>query len=263
MTSFSGKVVLVTGAARGQGRSHAVQFAKAGADLAILDICGPVDEHVPYPPATEEEFTETAKLVAEHNVRVVARKADVRRYGQVKAVVDEALDAFGHIDIVVANAGIYTCDWGWEIPESAWQATIDTNLTGVWNTVRATVPEMIRAGNGGSIIIASAESAVRGHPLISHYAATKMGLVGFMKSLATELEPYSIRVNTINPLAVNTPMTTGAAGKRLLETLVALRSETADFGTGWVQPEDVSEVVLYLASDEAAKITGVQLPVEK
>jgi SDR family mycofactocin-dependent oxidoreductase len=260
MGDFSGKAVLVTGAARGQGRSHAVRFAAAGADVAMLDICGPVDEHVPYPPATPDDLAETAEQVTKHGGRVVARQADVRYFDQVKAVVDEALAAFGHIDVVVANAGVYTCDWGWEIPESAWNATIDTNLKGVWNTIRATVPSMISAGKGGAIIITSAESAIRGHPLISHYAAAKMGQVGLMKTLATELVPYAIRVNTVNPLAVNTPMATGAAAATIIETLMRLRPGADE--PGWVEPDDVSDMVLYLASPEAEGITGIQVPVE-
>lgn len=260
MGDFSGKAVFVTGAARGQGRSHAVRFAAAGADVAMLDICGPVHDGVPYPPATHEDLAETVEQVAKHGGRVVARQADVRDFDQVKAVVDEALDVFGHIDVVVANAGAYTTDWGWEIPESAWNATIDTNLKGVWNTIRATVPSMISAGNGGAIIITSAESAIRGHPLISHYAAAKMGQVGLMKSLATELAPYAIRVNTVNPLAVNTPMATGAAAATIIETLMRLRPGSDE--PGWVEPDDVSDMVLYLASPEAEGITGVQVPVE-
>src|ERR671915_384652 len=213
MGDFSGKAVLVTGAARGQGRSHAVRFAAAGADVAMLDICGPVDEHVPYPPATPDDLAETTELVTKQGGRAVARQADVRSFDQVKAVVDEALAAFGHIDVVVANAGVYTCDWGWEIPESAWNATIDTNLKGVWNTIRATDPA-----------------------------------------------PYSIRVNTVNPLAVNTPMATGAAAATIIETLMRLRPGSDE--PGWVEPDDVSDMVLYLASPEAEGITGIQVPVE-
>ncbi|TDD79201.1 mycofactocin-coupled SDR family oxidoreductase [Actinomadura rubrisoli] len=263
MGDISGKVVFITGAARGQGRSHAVRFAAAGADVAILDICGPVSEHVPYPPATPDDLAETVKQISGYDVGMVARQADVREFAQVKSVVDEALSVFGRIDVVVANAGIYTCDWVWEVPESAWDATVDTNLKGLWNTVRAVVPAMISAGRGGSIIITSAESAVRGHPLIGHYAATKMGQIGLMKSLATELAPYSIRVNTVNPLAVNTPMTTGPAGARITETLMRLRPGLSGADDmGWVEPDDVSDVVLYLASEKAQGITGVQLPVE-
>lgn len=263
MSRFENKVVLVTGAARGQGRSHAVRFAAEGADVAILDICRQVHEHVAYPPATPEDLEQTAEMVTKYRGRVVARQADVRHYDQVCAVVGEAIATFGGIDIVVANAGVCMFEWSWEIAESAWDATIDTNLKGVWNTVRATVPSMVSAGQGGSIIITSAAAEVRDHPLVAHYATSKVGQVGLMRVLSTELAQYNIRVNTVNPLGVNTPMATGPAAAGVEETVATLRPAATDLTrVPWAEPDDVSDVVLYLASAEASSITGVQMPVE-
>ena len=256
MTRFSDRVVFITGAARGQGRSHAVRFAEEGADLVLLDICGPVDAHVPYPPATPEDLAETAALAGKYGRQVLARQADVRDHDRLQAVADEALAALGRIDVVVANAGICSFEWGWQIPESAWRATLDTNLTGVWNTVRATVPAMIDAGRGGCVVITSAAAEVRDQPLVAHYAASTVGQVGLMKVLATELARYGIRVNTVNPLGVNTVMATGAP-------IAMLQPAVGDPPHGpWAEPDDVSDVVLYLASDEARSVTGVQMPVQ-
>lgn len=263
MARFQDRVVLITGGARGQGRSHAVRFAAEGADVAVLDICCKIDDSIGYPPATPEDLEETAALVRKYRNEVIARRADVREFEQVKAVVDEVLDTFGRIDVVVANAGVCSFEWGWKISESAWDATIDTNLKGTWNTVRATVPAMIEAGRGGSIIITSAAAEVRDQPLVAHYAASKVGQLGMMKVLATELAQYDIRVNSVNPLGVNTPMSTGPGTARVVETLAALRPATTDVPqVPWVEPDDVSDVVLFLASDEARKMTGVQMPIE-
>lgn len=263
MTRFSDRVVLITGGARGQGRAHAVRFAAEGADVVLLDICRQVHEAVAYAHATPEDLERTAALVRGHGGGLIARQADVRRYDEVRDVVDEALSTFGRIDVVVANAGICAFDWCWEIAESAWDAVVDTNLKGVWNTVRATVPAMIEAGRGGSIVITSAAAEVRDQPLVAHYAATKAGLVALMKVLSTELAQHDIRVNTVNPLAVNTPMVAGPGIARVVETMAALHPAATDAPrVPWVEPEDVSEVVLYLASDEAKSVTGVQVPVE-
>jgi len=265
MNRFENKVALVTGGARGQGRAHAVRFAAEGADVAVLDICRQVHQDVSYPPATAEDLERTAEIVTKYRGRVVARQADVRDYEQICTVVDEALATFGSIDIVVANAGVLSFGWSWEIAESAWNAIIDTNLKGVWNTVRATVPSMISAGRGGSIIITSSAAEIRDHPLIAHYVASKAGQVGLMRALATELAQYNIRVNTVNPLAVNTVMATGAAAAGVEETLASLRPAATDLPTvslPWAEPDDVSDVVLYLASPEASSVTGVQMPVE-
>jgi (+)-trans-carveol dehydrogenase len=263
MGQFDGKVALITGAARGQGRSHAVRFAEEGADLVLLDICRAVHASVAYEPATTEDLEETATLVRRRGRRVLARQADVRDYAQVKAVVADAIAEFARLDIVVANAGICCFGRGWEISESAWDAVIDTNLKGAWNTLRAVVPFMIDAKRGGSIIITSAATEIQDQPYIAHYAASKLGMIGLMRVFAKELEQHGIRVNTVNPAGVNTPMASGPQTARLLETEPLLLPGAAELDhIPFVEPEDVTKVVIYLASDEANSITGVQMPIE-
>jgi NAD(P)-dependent dehydrogenase (short-subunit alcohol dehydrogenase family) len=181
---LAGKVAYVTGAARGQGRSHCVRLARAGADIVAIDACAPVAEHNGYPPAAPEDLAETVGLVEGEGRKILAEPVDVRDLAGQQRLVARAIEQFGRLDIVVANAGVL--NWGrlWEISAQQWQDAIDTNLTGVWNTIKSTVPAMIAAGNGGSIINISSAAGIKAVPGCGHYCASKFGVVGLTNSLA-------------------------------------------------------------------------------
>lgn len=258
-----GRVAMITGAARGQGRAHAVRFAEEGADLTLLDVCGPVAE-LGYPPATSDDLDETVALAEEAGARVVARRADVRDLDDVQAAVTDGVRALGRLDVVVANAGI--SDWGrlWEITPEQWRTMLDVNLTGVWHTLRAAVPPMIEADRGGSIITISSVAGTKPLPGQSHYSAAKHGIVGLSGTAALELAPYRIRVNSVHPWAVDTPM---ASDEKLKDLLRAERGYLASFGQALGEPRiaaprDVADAVLWLASDESRTVTGIALPVD-
>lgn len=205
-TPLAGRVAFVTGAARGQGRSHCVRLARAGADIVAIDACAPVAAHNGYPASTPEDLAETTRLVESEGRKMLAEQVDVRDAAGQQRVVDEAITRFGRLDIVVANAGVL--NWGrlWEISAQQWQDILDVNLTGVWNTIKATVPAMIQAGNGGSIITISSAAGVKAVPGCGHYCASKFGVVGMTNSLAVELGGYGIRVNSVHPYGTDTPM---------------------------------------------------------
>ncbi|TQM04275.1 mycofactocin-coupled SDR family oxidoreductase [Pseudonocardia kunmingensis] len=260
---LEGKVVLVSGAARGQGRSHAVRLAQEGADIIAFDVCRQLDS-VPYPMAVPEDLEETVKLVEDLDRRIVAREADVRDAGAVQAVVDEGVREFGRLDVVCANAGIVSfAENAWSLSDAQWDEMLAVNLTGVWKTVRAAVPAMIDAGNGGCIVLTSSTAGVKGMAGIGHYVSAKHGVVGLMRTLAVELAPHSIRVNTVHPTGVNTPMVVND------HTAQFLSAEPADQGNmdnllpvEMVEAVDISHAILWLASDEARYVTGVSLPVD-
>ncbi len=265
-----GKVALVTGAARGQGRSHAVRLAEEGADIIAVDLCGPVDG-VGYPASTPEELVETVALVEKLDRRIVAREADVRDLGALEAAVAEGVAELGRLDIVVANAGIATFGPAVELSEAKWQTMLDINLTGVWHTAKAGVPHVQAGGRGGSVIFTSSMAGLKGYPNCGHYVAAKHGVVGLMRTMANELAAEFIRVNTVHPTNVSTPMflnnDTYALFAPHLEN--PTREEIIPAATGmnalpipWVDPIDISNAVLFLASDEARYITGVALPVD-
>lgn len=205
MGRLSGKVALITGAARGQGRAEAVRLAAEGADIIAIDIAAPVTEYVKYGPATTDDLKETTRLVEEQDRRVASYEADVRDYAALKQAVDAGIAELGRLDVVVANAGI--CNFGrvWELELDQWQSLIDTNLTGVFHTLKATVPALIEAGNGGSIIITSSVAGLKGLPFLGHYTAAKHGITGLAKTLANELGEYDIRVNTISTRTASAP----------------------------------------------------------
>ena len=215
MGRVDGKVAFITGAARGQGRSHALRLAEEGADIIAVDLCRPV-ETAPYEMATPDDLAETAKLVEDFDRRIVTRQADVRDLGQLQAVVQEGLSELGHIDIVCANAGIASFAPALEMDEQTWQEMIDINLSGVWKTIRAAVPPMVERGQGGSVIITSSVAGLFGFPNLANYVAAKHGVVGLMRVLTQELAPHMIRVNTVNPTTVNTPMVMSDAFFRLV-----------------------------------------------
>ena len=266
-----GKVAFITGAARGQGRSHAIRLAQEGADIIAVDICEDVPG-IPYPGATEADLAETVKLVEALDRRIVAAKADVRDYAGLKAVLDDGVAQLGRLDIVSANAGIGTAPvHSWEMDESVWQTMIDINLTGVWHTTKAVIPHLIEGGHGGSIILTSSAAGLQAYENIAHYVSAKHGVVGLMRTLALELAPHFIRVNSIHPTQVDTPMIQNEPTWRLFRPDLEHPTE-ADFAPAsqamnalpipWVDPVDISNAVLFLASDESRYVTGVALPVD-
>jgi SDR family mycofactocin-dependent oxidoreductase len=259
---LEGKVALISGAARGQGRSHAVRLAQEGADIIAFDVCRQLGT-VPYPMATSEDLKETVRLIEDLDRRIVAREADVRELGAVQAVVDEGVGEFGRLDVVCANAGIAGfAENTWSMTEEQWDEMIAVNLTGVFKTVRAAAPKMIEAGNGGSIVITSSTAGVKGFPGTAHYVSAKHGVVGLMRTLANELAQYSIRVNTVHPTGVNTPMIHNEFMDQVLGADDgAINLENA-LPVGEVEPVDISNAIVFLSSDEGRYITGVTLPVD-
>jgi SDR family mycofactocin-dependent oxidoreductase len=262
---FEGKVVFITGAARGQGRAHARRFAAEGANVIAVDACAPILPDVAYPPATVEDLQETARLVEREGRGIVTRVADVRDQTSLDDAVAEGVDRFGRLDIVVANAAVASYYRVWEVPEEHWATVLDVNLTGVWRTVKAALPPMIEAGNGGAITIISSAAGLRGFAYLGHYAAAKHGLVGLMRSLTLEVGPYDIRVNTVHPGAVDTVMGRDPDVVRIIEESPdETRAYTGvrPIGGGMQQPDDISDAVLWISSDEARFVTGVTLPVD-
>lgn len=257
---FEGKVAFVTGAARGQGRAEAVRFAAEGADVIALDICKDL-ETTSYPGATPEDLAETVRLVEALDRRIVAVQADVRDFPAVQSAVDEGVATLGRLDVVVANAGMTTAGFSWEIPLEHWQATLDINLTGAYHTARAAIPTLIEQGRGGAIVFTSSVAGLRGLPLLVDYAAAKHGVVGLAKTMANELAKYRIRVNTVHPHGVNGQLNPGVR---------EYMANEPSFGTFYLptlpdpvsQPEDIAAAVAWIASDEARHVTGIQLPVD-
>ena len=265
MGRFDDKVVFITGAARGQGRAHAQGFAAEGADIIAVDVCGPVLPDVSYPPTTVEDLEETARLVEKEGRRCVARVADVRDQAALDAAVAEGVEQFGRLDVIVANAGVASYHLTLDVPEEHWAIVLDVNLTGAWRTVKAAVPAMVAAGNGGAITFISSAAGLRGFAYLGHYAATKHGLVGLMRSLTLELGPDNIRVNSIHPGAVDTIMGNDPDVPRIIDEspdLTRAYTGPRPIGGGMQQPEDITDALLWLSSDEARFVTGVALPVD-
>jgi (+)-trans-carveol dehydrogenase len=202
-----GKVAFITGAARGQGRSHAIRLAQEGADIIALDICGPIRENAQIEPSTPEDMAETVEAVKSLNRRIVTAEADVRDFDAVKAAVDNGVEQLGRLDIIVANAGIGTGGaMLHETDEFDWREMLDINLSGVWKSIKAGVPHIIAGGNGGSIVLTSSVGGLKAYPTMGPYISAKHGIVGMMRTFAVELGQHSIRVNTVHPTNVNTPM---------------------------------------------------------
>ena len=271
MGRMDGKVAFVTGAARGQGRSHAVRLAQEGADIIAVDVCRKF-EASPAPGATSEDLDVTAGMVKDAGGRVVTAEVDVRDYDALRAAVDGGVEQLGRLDVIVANAGIGTMAGKLhKIDEPLWQEMIDVNLSGVWKTVKAGVPHMLAGDRGGSIVLTSSVAGNKAYPHTGHYVAAKHGVIGLMRSFAVELGQRMIRANAVLPTHVNTPLLMNEGTYR------AFRPELENPGpddlapvcqtfhflpTPWVTPEDISNAVLFLASDEARYITGVALPVD-
>jgi SDR family mycofactocin-dependent oxidoreductase len=268
---LDGKVALVTGAARGQGRSHALALAQEGADVVAVDICRPV-ETVSYPMATEGDLAETVAAVERLDRRIVAAPVDVRDLEGFTAFVDDAVGRLGRLDVVSANAGIAgLASSTIDLSSDEWAEMIGVNLTGVWHTAKVAVPHIVRGGRGGSVVLTSSVAGLKAYPGIGHYVAAKHGVIGLMKALALELAPHDIRVNAISPTNVDTPMIQNEAlWRRFVPDKEAPTAE--DYAERakqlnvlphpWVEPSDISEALVFLASDAARYITGVTLPVD-
>jgi SDR family mycofactocin-dependent oxidoreductase len=272
MGRVEGKVAFITGAARGQGRSHAIRLAQEGADIIAIDLCADVDT-VGYAMATEKDLQETVQLVEALDRRIISQQADVRSYDEVERAVQAGLAEFGHIDIVSANAGIVEYAKTWEFTDQQWSDVMDINIKGVWHTIKAVAPSMIAAGNGGSIILTSSLSGLKGLENCAPYAASKFGVTGLTRVLANELGKHYIRVNSLHPTNVNTAMVQNPGTYGLFRPDITDREVTMEeFMPGaaginaipvpWIEPIDVSNAVLFLASDESRYITGVALPVD-
>jgi (+)-trans-carveol dehydrogenase len=268
----AGKVAFVTGAARGQGRSHAVRLAQEGADIIAVDVCKPIVKNTTIPASTPEDLAETADLVKGLNRRIVTAEVDVRDYDALKAAVDSGVEQLGRLDIIVANAGIGnggdTLD---KTSEYDWQEMIDVNLSGVWKSVKAGVPHILAGGNGGSIVLTSSVGGLKAYPHCGSYVAAKHGVVGIMRSFAVELGQHMIRVNTVHPTHVSTDMIMNEGTWKLFrpdlespgpDDMAPICQMFHTLPIPWVDAEDISNAVLFLASDEARYITGVTLPVD-
>jgi SDR family mycofactocin-dependent oxidoreductase len=266
MGKLEGKVAFITGAARGQGRSHAVRLAQEGADVIAVDLCAQIDT-VPYPMATPEDLQQTVKEVEALDRRIVATQADVRDLGALQQVVRDGVAQLGRLDIVLANAGI--APMGDESdPGRAFRDVVDVNLTGVWNTVRAAAPVLVEQGQGGAIVLTSSTAGLKGIGGGSAggegYTAAKHGVVGLMRTFATTLAPHRIRVNSVHPTGVNTPMIVNdfmqqwlaEAGEGVGDALTNL------LPVELVESVDVSNAIVFLVSDDARYVTGVTLPVD-
>lgn len=271
MGRLDGKVAFITGAARGQGRSHALRLAQEGADIIAIDIAEQMST-VPYAMATQEDLDETVRQVEALDRRIVARKADVRDGEALRAAVDEGVAELGRLDIVSANAGIFSNATSDELTEEQWNDMIEVNLSGVWRTCKVAIPHL-RAAGGGSIILTSSTAGLKGFPNFAHYVSAKHGVVGLMRTLALELAPDMIRVNSVHPTSVDTDMIQNEnlyalfapdlePDQRTREALGERFQALNALPIPWVEPVDISNAVLWLASDESRYVTGVTLPVD-
>lgn len=266
MGQFDGKVAFITGAARGQGRSHAVRLAEEGADIIAVDICKPIDSVTPfYSLAEPSELADTVDLVEGLGRRIVAREADVRDLASLRSAFEEGVAELGRVDIVLANAGIFISHDAADAPEQAWRDVIDINLTGVFFTAQVAIPRLIEQGEGGVILLTSSTAGMQGYANAPHYTASKHGVVGLMKSLAQELGPHGIRVNSIHPTGVDTPMIQNERTWGLFSPgdPSPTREKAAEammvsnlLPVPWIDPREVSNLVAWLASDQARNVTA-------
>jgi SDR family mycofactocin-dependent oxidoreductase len=266
MGKLSGKVAFISGVARGQGRAHAIKLAREGADIIGFDLCGQIDS-VPYAMATPEDMEDTVGQVEFEDRRIVAEQADVRDADAVKRVLANGLAQFGHLDIVVANAGIMPVIGDGAAGPQAWHDAIDVMLTGVYHTVEAAIPSFVERNQGGAIVITSSTAGLKGasngSPGSLGYVAAKHGVVGLMRGYARTLAPYFVRVNTVHPTGTNTPMVANEAFMQFISENPELAESMQNLlPVSMVDPEDIANAVAFLASDDAQYITGVTLPVD-
>ncbi len=264
--SLEGKVAFITGAARGQGRAHAVRLAREGVKIVGIDICEDIAS-MDYPNASEADLAETVKLVEAQGAAMIATKADVREYAAVKTAIDQGVERYGRLDIVIANAGIVRLGDEPDDFLTLWNDIIGTNLTGVFHTVKACTQHLIDGGNGGSIVITSSSAGLKGTGTPktggAAYTAAKRGLVGYMQVIANDLAKHMIRVNTIHPTGVATGMVMNEAMAAMFASGdPALAAMQNALPIELLQPEDIANAVAWLVSDEAKFITGVALPLD-
>ena len=270
MGKLDGKVAFITGVARGQGRAHAVRMAEEGADIIGVDLCDQIDT-VEYPMATPDDLIQTVKLVEDTGRRIVARQADVRDRSRLQAALEEGISELGPVGIAVANAGIGPITSDPDQPQRAFQDAVDVMLVGAYHTVDLAGRAMVAAGQGGSIVVTSSVAGMKGlgssleasHPGLVGYVAAKHGVVGVMRHYAAVLAPHRIRVNSLHPTGVDTPMianeTIAAYFERFPEAAAALANLLP---VELVQPEDVANAAVWLCSDDARFVTGVTLAVD-
>ncbi|MGW6730796.1 mycofactocin-coupled SDR family oxidoreductase [Nocardia sp. NPDC055029] len=260
------KVAFITGAARGQGRAHAVRLATEGADIIAVDLAGPLPAAVPYDSATPADLDETVRLVEATGRRIIAHRVDTRDLDGLRAAADAGVAAFGRLDIVVANAGICIPQVWNEITPESFRDVLDINVTGTWNTVAATAGHLVDGGRGGSIILISSAAGVKMQPFMVHYTASKHAVTGMARALAAELGKHRIRVNSLHPGAVATPMGGGdmvAALGRALDSNPQLAQMATPFLPDWIaQPEDIAAAVSWLAADDSRAVTAAQIAVD-
>lgn len=264
MGMLDGKVAVVTGGGRGQGRSHAVRFASEGADVAICDVARDLAT-VPYSLASEADLRETEKLVTERGVRCVSARADVRDTGDMARFAAAVMETLGRVDVLVANAGILSLSEStWDLTDEQWSEMIEVNLTGVFKTCRAFVPHMVSGGQGGSIVLTSSIAGLKGVAGCTHYTAAKHGVVGLMRTLAWELGRHGIRVNSIHPTGVDSPMSNNDYFPGWLdqhpELAEAMRRNLMPVDA--LPAQEISNALVWLASEESRYVTGVTLPVD-
>ena len=261
---LAGKVALITGAARGQGREHAVRLAAEGADIIAFDICAPV-RNVPYAPSTPDDLEQTAKLVADTGRRIVTKVVDTRDLSALKAATDEAVEDLGKLDVVVANAGIcIMAPWD-EVTPEVFRDTVEVNLFGTWNTIMVSTPHLID-NHGGSMVLTSSAAGLKGLPFLNPYVASKHAITGLARAFAAELGTHNIRVNSLHPAGVETPMGTGdaiAALQPAMEANPRIEAMYSQFlAVGNTDPSDQANAVVYLASDEARCVTALAMTVD-
>lgn len=264
---LDGRVAFITGAARGQGRAHAVRMAREGADVIAVDIAGPLPPCVPYNPATPADLTETVRLVEEAGGRILASVVDTRDSEAMNAAVDEGVSELGRLDIIVANAGVSAPQAWDDIRPEDFRDVMDINVTGTWNAVMAGAHKVIDGGRGGSIILISSAAGIKLQPFMIHYTASKHAVTGMARAFAAELGKHSIRVNSVHPGPVVTDMGTGdmvsALGKAM-ETNPQLSNMMTPFLPTWaVEPEDIADAVCWLASDESKYVTASAISVDQ
>ena len=272
MSSFDGKVAFVTGGGRGQGREITLEFARRGADVAVLDI-GHDIASLPYPLATVDDLAETRELVEKLGRRCVTVVGDVRSQSDLDSAVEETISTLGRIDYLVANAGIY--DWSsdplWETSDESWNDQIGVCLEGVWRSVKAVAPKLIEQGEGGAIVLTSSNVGVEAVPFSVAYVAAKHGVIGIMRTAALELAAHGIRVNALLPSTTDTKIndhqtgwnrTSGKPDGRREDYLDAVHQWTAMRNTGVIPAHAPARAAVWLCSDDADYVTGIQLPVD-